>query len=98
MLVLSQVSYSAFTNSDVPQSIKTLYCDGNPRILVEFTDAARNIWFKANIPEQSGAFLSTALTAKTTGKKMWYLGSNQDALTEYCISVSAREVYSFGIL
>ena len=99
MLVGISVSASAsFEESNVPVSVKVLYCDTNPRILVQFSDSTKNVWYPANAADQSKAFLATALAAKTAGQKLYYYGTGDaTALTTYCITASARQVSIFGL-
>lgn len=95
--MLSCAAFAAFEEANVPVSVKALYCDSNPRILVEFADASKNIWFPANAGDQSKAFLAAALTAKAAAQKLYYLGSDPAALTSYCVSASARQIIAFGL-
>lgn len=98
MLFISPISNAAFEGSDVPISIKALYCDSNPRIVVQFADASKNVWFPANSGDSSKTFLSLALTAKASSLRLYYYGvGNATDLTTYCVNVSARQVTFFGI-
>ena len=96
--LIPTVTFAAFEEANVPVAVKVLYCDNNPRIVVQFDDSTKNIWFPANLGEQSNQFLALATAAKTSSQKLYYygLGSPED-LTSYCISVSARQVRMFGI-
>jgi hypothetical protein len=100
-LVLASSASQAFASFEewtVPVAVKTLYCDSSPRIVVQFADSAKNIWYPANLGDQSKAFLATAMAAKLSGKNLYYFGSGDaSAATVYCISVAARRVEIFGI-
>lgn len=97
--LLSCSAFASFEESNVPVAVKVLYCDSNPRIIVQFADASKNIWYPANAADQSKAFLATALTAKTSSQKLYYLGNGDPtAMTAYCIGASARRVDIFGIV
>ncbi|SRR6266568_4858372 len=94
----SSSAFADFEESIVPTSVKTLYCDSNPRILVQFADASKNVWYPANAADQSKAFLATALAAKAGSQKLYFYGSGDAAaLTTYCINVSARQIKMFGL-
>jgi hypothetical protein len=89
---------AAFEEANTPVAVRVLYCDSNPRIVVQFADASKNIWYPANAGDQSKAFLATALTAKTSAQQMYYLGvGDANALTSYCIGATARRVDVFGL-
>ena len=97
-LALPCVSHAAFEGADVPTSVKALYCDNFPRILVQFEDASKNIWYPASDGDKSKAFLALAIAAKTSSSKLYYFGSgNAGDLTMYCVNISARPVLFFGI-
>lgn len=97
-LMLSSSSFGAFEGSNVPISVKVLYCDNNSRIVVQFADASKNVWYPANAGDQSKAFLATALAAKASSQKLYYYGSGDpSAATTYCLNISARQVYLFGL-
>ena len=98
LCVCCSSAFAGFEESNVPIAVKVLYCDYNPRIVVQFADASKNIWYPANANDQSKAFLATALAAKVSSQKMYYLGTGDPAaLTSYCIGASARRVDVFGI-
>jgi hypothetical protein len=87
-----------FEGSDVPIAVKVLYCDYNPRIVVQFADATKNVWYPANSGDQSKEFLSAALAAKVAGQGFYYFGTGDGTnITTYCISVAARPVFIFGL-
>jgi hypothetical protein len=89
---------AAFEESNVPIAVKTLYCDASPRILVQFADPSKNVWYPANAADQSKAFLAIALAAKASGQKLYYYGTGDPTvLTSYCVGVSARRVDMFGL-
>jgi len=95
---LSSGAMASFEGRDVPTAVRVLYCDFNPRILVQFSDASKNVWYPANAADESKAFLAVALTAKTSSRKFYYLGAGDPSdLTTYCIGASARRVQVFGI-
>jgi hypothetical protein len=81
----------------VPVQVRTAMCNSFPRIMVEFADASKNIWYPANAGESSKYFLATALAAKTSGQRMYFLGID-DTVTSYCVTGgSGREVQVFGV-
>ena len=97
-LAVPSSAFASFDESNVPISVKILYCDTNPRIVVQFADATKNVWYPANAADQSKAFLATALAAKTANQRFYYYGSGDPAaLTSYCVGVSARRVELFGL-
>ena len=97
-VALPSPGFAAFEEWNVPIAVKSLYCDGAPRIVVQFADASKNIWYPANAGESSRAFLATAMAAKISGTRLYYYGGGDPAaLTTYCINVSARPVYMFGL-
>ncbi len=94
----SSSAFADFEDSLVPTSVKTLYCDNSPRILVQFSDASKNVWYPANAADQSKAFLATALAAKAASQRLYVYGSGDPAaLTTYCVNVSARQIKMFGL-
>jgi hypothetical protein len=95
--LVSQPARADFEGSGVPIAVKVLYCDYNPRIVVEFSDTTQNVWYPANSGDQSKEFLSVAMAAKTAGQNFYYYGQGVPTLTTYCISVSARQVIIFGL-
>jgi hypothetical protein len=98
-LTFSSPVFADFEEALVPIAVKTLYCDYNPRIVVQFADASKNIWYPANLGDQSKAFLSTALAAKVVSQRLYFLGVGDPAsLTTYCINVSARQARVFGLV
>lgn len=58
LLVLPFASHAAFEGIEVPKAVQVLPCDNNPRILVVFSDPAKNIWYPFNDGDNSKAFLS----------------------------------------
>lgn len=97
-LVPHSAAFAAFEESNVPISVRVLHCDANSRILVQFADASKNVWYPGNAGDQSKAFLATALAAKATSQKFYYYGLGDPSdLTTYCIGVSARQVQIFGV-
>lgn len=94
-LIAGQASAVNFEEALVPIQVRTAMCDSNPRIFVEFADSSKNIWYPANAGESSKYFLATALAAKVSGQKMYFLGTDSTA-TFYCIT-SARQVTIFGL-
>ena len=98
LVLCSASAFAAFEESGIPVAVKTLYCDSNPRILVQFADASKNVWYPANAGDQSKAFLATAMAAKLAGRSLYYYGAGDPAaLTTYCINVSARKIEIFGL-
>lgn len=95
--LFSRPARADFEGAGVPTSVKVLYCDYNPRIVVQFADATQNVWFPANSGDQSKEFLSVAMAAKAAGQNFYYYGQGTPTLTTYCISVSARQVLIFGL-
>ena len=97
-MAVSTSAFSSFEEANVPTAVKVLYCDNNSRILVQFSDPSKNVWYPANNGDPSKAFLATALAAKASGQKLYYYGlGDPAALTSYCISASARQVSIFGL-
>lgn len=94
-LVASEASAAVFEGTELPVRVRTAMCDSFPRIIVEFADPSKNIWYPANAGDGSKFFLSTALTAKSSGQRMYFLGV-EDVLTFYCVT-SARQVHVFGV-
>lgn len=94
-LIAGEASAVTFEGSEVPIQVRTAMCDSNPRILVEFADSSKNIWYPANEGDSSKYFLATALAAKVAGQTMYFLGLN-DAVTFYCVA-SGRRVQVFGV-
>ena len=94
-LIGCEASAAVFQGWEVPIQVRTAWCDSSPRILVEFADSTKNIWYPANAGDSSKFFLSTALAAKVSGQKMYFLGSDE-TVTFYCIS-SGRAVHIFGV-
>ena len=96
LMFISSISFAAgFSGGLKPIAYKTIICDGNPRILVQFADATQNIWYSAN-SEHSDSFLSAALAATSANLEFWFMGSD-DTATAYCIGGTARQVHSWGI-
>src|SRR5690242_14758338 len=92
--LFSAPALADFQGAAVPTSVDVLYCDSNPRILVQFADSTQNIWYPANLGDQSKAFLTMAITAKTSGQNLYYYGSGAGTTTSsYCLAISARQVY-----
>ncbi len=96
-MLTSFAAHADFEGADVPIAVKYLPCDSAPRILVQFADGSKNIWYPANGGDNSKAFLAVALAAKASGSPMYYYGHGSGtAVTTYCIAVSARAVTMFG--
>lgn len=93
-LIAGQAPAATFEGASIPTSVRTLMCDSNPRIVVQFANAT-TIWYPANW-ESSKLFLATALAAKAAEQKMYYLGTD-DTLSFYCVGGSARQVLGFGL-
>jgi hypothetical protein len=94
-LIGCEASAAVFQGWEVPIQVRTAWCDSNPRIFVEFADSSKNIWYPANSGDSSKFFLSTALAAKVSGQKMYFLGSDE-TVTSYCIT-SGKLVQIFGV-
>lgn len=89
-------SQAAFESRQVPVSIYHLACDGNPRIVVSFGDGVPNIWYPAQAT-YADRFYTAAITAQTTGKKLYYYGDDA-TVTPYCVAQGrARAVSLFGV-
>jgi|SRR5688500_11719338 hypothetical protein len=93
--IAGKASAVNFEGAEVPIRVRTAVCDSNPRILVEFADPSKNIWYPANAGDNSKFFLATALAAKVAGQKMYFLGVD-DTATFYCLA-TARYAHVFGI-
>lgn len=86
-----------FAGAEVPTRVRTAMCNAFPRIIVEFADSSKTIWYPAGAGESSKYFLATALAAKIAGQKMYFLGTD-DTVTSYCVTSGAgREVQVFGV-
>ena len=96
--MFSSAALADFQGSAVPTSVDVLYCDSNPRILVQFADATQNVWFPANQGDQSKEFLSVAIAAKTTGQNLYFYGAGSGTVTSaYCLNIPARQIYIFSL-
>src|SRR5688572_24294139 len=89
-LMASEASAVVFEGTELPVRVRTAVCDSAPRIIVEFADPSKNIWFPANAGDSSKFFLSTALTAKASGQRMYFFGrrGRSDVLLRYFGSAS----------
>lgn len=97
VLAVGEASAATFEGWEVPVQVRTAMCDSSPRILVEFADGSKNIWYPANAGDSSKFFLSTALAAKVAGQRMYFLGLD-NTVTTYCVSGGyGRQVQVFGI-
>lgn len=94
-LVAGQASAANFEGAEVPILVRTAVCNSYPRIIVQFADPSKNIWYPADAGDTSKQFLATALAAKIAGQKMYFLGVDEPA-TYYCIA-TARYAHIFGI-
>jgi hypothetical protein len=96
-LITCEASAASFEEWAVPIQVYTAMCNEYPRIVVEFADSTKNIWYPAYAGESAKFFLATALAAKVSGEKMYFLGTD-DTRTLYCVQGGwAREVQVFGI-
>lgn len=94
-LVAAETPAANFEGSLVPIRVRTAMCDSNPRILVEFADTSKNVWYPANLGDSSKYFLATALAAKVSGQELYFLGVD-DTATFYCVG-AGRQVQVFGV-
>src|SRR5579871_3736540 len=96
--MFSPSAMADFSNQLVPIAVTAMYCDSNPRIVVEFSDSSQNVWYPANLGTQSTEFYATAMAAKTAGQNFFFYGAESGATpTSYCLSTTARQVYLFGL-